>query len=299
MDKKKFPVIPSDRADDLHHLDIANKADLVLFMAGNQFMVMKEIIFAFKRQYPGIEKIFYETLPPGLELKQILAGGAVFRGKIIDVQADIYSSVNENAMKTLEDADHIFEKDYHCYLHNRLTLMVPKGNPAGIKSVADLGGDSIRISQPDPANEDIAFHIIDMYREAGGDELVHRIMEKKRAEGTVVFTVVHHRETPLRILKHTVDAGPVWATEAVHAKASGVSMDVVEPGEDLDQRKRINYYICKLKHAPHPENADKFIDFIRSPAAGRIYEKHGFTAPRGGCSNRSAAFHQHGRRIQK
>ena len=280
MDKNHFPVIPSDRADDLHHLEIADEADLSLFMAGNQFMVMEEIISAFKKEYPDIEKIFYETLPPGLELKQILAGGAVFRGNIIDIQADIYSSVNENAMKALEDAGHILKNDYYLYLHNRLTLMVPKNNPAGIKSVADLGRDSIRVSQPDPANEDIAFHIIDMYRQAGGDELVHRIMEKKRAEGTAIFTMVHHRETPLRILKHTVDAGPVWSTEAVHAKASGLSIDVVDPGEDLDQRKRINYFICKLKHAPHPENADTFIDFIRSPAAGHIFEKHGFIAHR-------------------
>jgi molybdate transport system substrate-binding protein len=280
MDKKKFPVIPSDRIDDLHYMEIADEADLVLFMAGNQFMVMKEIISAFKKNYPGIEKIFYETLPPGLELKQILAGGAVFRGKVIDFQADIYSSVNENAMKILEDAGHISKKDYHLYLHNRLTLMVPRDNPAGIESVADLGRDSIRVSQPDPANEDIAFHIIDMYRDAGGDELVYQIMEKKRAEGTAIFTVVHHRETPLRILKQTVDAGPVWSTEAVHAKALGLPIDVVEPGKDLDQRKRINYYVCRLTHAPHPENADKFIDFIKSPVAAYIYEKHGFLAHR-------------------
>jgi molybdate transport system substrate-binding protein len=278
MDKKNFPVIPFERTDDLHNLEIADEADLVLFMAGNQFMVMKEIVSAFKKEYPDIKKIFYETIPPGLELKQILAGGAIFRGRIIDVQPDIYSSVNEKAMKIIEEAGHILKKDYHLYLHNRLTLMVQKDNPAGITSVADLGRDSIRVSQPDPANEDIAFHIIDMYRQAGGDELVHQIMEKKRAEGTAIFTVVHHRETPLRILKQTVDVGPVWSTEAVHAKVSGLLMDVVEPGEDLDQRNRINYYICKLKHAPHPENADKFIDFIMSSAAQQIYEKYGFMA---------------------
>ncbi|MEJ2657791.1 MAG: substrate-binding domain-containing protein [Desulfobacterales bacterium] len=220
MDTKNFPVIPSDRSDDLHNLEIADGADLVLFMAGNQFMAMKEIVFAFKKEYPDIKYIFYETLPPGLELKQILAGGAFFRGRIIDVRADIYSSVNEKAMKTLEEAGYLLKKDYHLYLHNRLTLMVPKNNPAGITSVADLGRDSVRVSQPDPANEDIAFH-----------------------------------------------------------KASGIEIDVVEPGEDLDQRSRINYYICKLKHAPRPENADKFIDFIRSSTARHIYEKFGFLPP--------------------
>ena len=278
MDNKNLPVIPADRADDLHNLEIAESADLILFMAGNQFMVMKEIVSAFKKEYPDIEKIFYETLPPGLELKQILSGGALFRGEKIDVHADVYSSVNKKAMETLKESGHILKENYHLYLHNRLTLMVQKGNPDRITSVADLGRDSIRISQPDPANEDIAFYIIDMYRQAGGDELVHRIMDKKRAEGTTIFTVVHHRETPLRILKKTVDVGPVWATEAIHAKASGLLFDVVEPGEDFDQRNRINYYICKLKHAPNPENADKFIEFIRSSDAQQIYQKFGFLA---------------------
>jgi ABC-type molybdate transport system substrate-binding protein len=276
MDKKDFPLIPFDRADDLHNLEIVDVSDLVLFMAGNQFMVMKEMVSAFQREHPDIKKIYYETLPPGLELKQILSGGAVYRDEILEVYPDIYTSVNENAMNKLAQAGHIRNGEYHLYLHNRLTLMVPEGNPAQIVSVTDLARDNVRISQPDPANEDIAFHIIDMYRQAGGDSLVHRIMVEKRAEGTTVLTVVHHRETPLRIAKGTVDVGPVWSTEAAHAKVSGIAFDVVEPGEHLDQRNQINYYVCKLKNAPNPENAQKFLDFIKSPSAQIIYQKYGF-----------------------
>ncbi len=276
MQKKDFPIIPSDRADDLHHVEIAGKADLILFMAGNQFMAMQEIVSAFKTRYPEIKKIFYETLPPGLELKQILAEGAIFQDNVLNVYPDIYSCVNRDAMLLLEKEGHIKQGDYHLYLHNRLTLMVPRGNPAEITSVPDLGRDNVRISQPDPDNEDIAYHIMDMYRQAGGDELVHRIMEKKRAEGTTIFTVVHHRETPLRIAKRTVDAGPVWATEAAYARSTGLAFDVIEPGAGLDQRDKINYYICGLQKSSHPQNAQKFIDLIRSAKGRGIYKKYGF-----------------------
>ena len=276
MNKRKLSVIPSGRSDDLHNLEIADSADLVLFMAGNQFMVMGEIIYEFQDKHPDIKKIFYETLPPGLELKQILSGGAVFKGKTLHVRPDIYTSVNKKGMKILEESGFIKNNDYKLYLHNRLTLMAPKGNPAKIESVLDMGRNDVRISQPDPENEDIAFHIIDMYRQAGGEDLVHRIMEEKRAEGTTVFTIVHHRETPLRILKKTVDVGPVWATEVIYAKSSGLAFDVVEPGEDLDQRDKINYYVCKLSNAPNPENAQKFLDFITSQSAQNIYKKYGF-----------------------
>ncbi|MFC1516827.1 molybdate ABC transporter substrate-binding protein [Thermodesulfobacteriota bacterium] len=276
MDKTTLPVIPSNRADDLHNLDIAGSCDLALFMAGNQFMAMAEIIRAFQKKYRDIRNIFYETLPPGLELKQILSGGAIFKGEKLDVYPDIYTSVSEKGMHLLESSEHIRPGEYRLYLHNRLSLMVPKGNNANITSVADLSGDDVRISQPDPENEDIAFHIMDMYRQVGGERLVHRIMEEKRAEGTTVFTRVHHRETPLRIAKQTVDVGPVWATEIIQARASGLDVDVVEPGEDFDQRYRIDYFICQLKNAPHPKNARKFLDFILSPPAQDIYEKYGF-----------------------
>jgi ABC-type molybdate transport system substrate-binding protein len=103
-------------------------------------------------------------------------------------------------------------------------------------------------------------------------------MEEKRAEATTILTRVHHRETPLRIAKKTVDVGPVWATEAMHARTTGLSFAVVDPGEDLDQHDRIDYYVCKLKKAPHPESANAFYNFILSPAAQEIYERYGFVS---------------------
>lgn len=271
-----YPVIPSDRGDDLHNLEYAESADLVLFVAGNQFMVMKELLTVFQNQYPGIKKIFYETLPPGLELKQILAGGALFQDHLIDVRPDVYASVSEAAMKQLKENDLISGEDYFLYLHNRIVLMVPETNPAQILSVQDLARSEVRISQPNPEYEDIAFHIVDMYRQAGGEALVHRIMEEKRAEGTTILTVVHHRETPLRIQMGTVDVGPVWATEIQHAQQTKLAVDMVDPGQGLDQREEINYYICKLEGSGNPENGAKFLEFIRSPAAQGIYERYGF-----------------------
>jgi ABC-type molybdate transport system substrate-binding protein len=278
MEKKDLPLIPPERIDDLHNLEVAETADLVVFMAGNQFMVMDDLLRAFRQAHPEVQRIFYETLPPGLELKQILAGGALFGERVLDVYPDIYTAVNEQGMLTLIETGHIYKNNYQLYLHNRLTLMVPEGNPAGIEKVADLGRGEVRISQPDPANEHIAFHIIDMYRQAGGEQLVRRIMEEKRAEATTILTCVHHRETPLRIAKKTVDVGPVWATEAMHARTTGLPFDVVEPGEDLDQRDRIDYYVCKLKKAPHPESANAFYNFILSPTAQEIYERYGFVS---------------------
>lgn len=266
------PTITS--GEDLHNLEYAEDADLTLFMAGNQFMAMDELVKAFQEEYPEVKRIFYETLPPRLMLNQILNDGALFEDRVVPGDPDVYSAVNEGSMKTLKEQGLV--DDYFIYLHNRIVLIVPKDNPAGIKSVSDLQRDDVRISQPSPDTEDIAHHIIEMYRQSGGDELVNRVMEEKRAEGTTILTIVHHRETPLRLRKGTVDVGPVWATEVVEAKEKGLKVEMIDPGEELDQRDNINYYITRLNNGPNPQNAQKFLEFIKSERAQKIYSTYGF-----------------------
>ncbi|MFW6080974.1 MAG: molybdate ABC transporter substrate-binding protein [Desulfosalsimonas sp.] len=271
-----FPEIPEERSSDVCNLELADIADLIVFMAGNQFMIMEELTAQFQSIHPEIGTIVYETLPPGLELKQILAGGTVFRGKTYRMQPDVYSSVSEHAMKTLAEQKLVGRNEYFVYLHNRLALMVGKGNPKGIKGVEDLGKTDIKVSQPWVEYEHIADHSIAMYEQAGGRELVEKILKEKAAEGTTLFTTVHHRETPERIVRGLADAGPVWYTELREAKKAGLEVEGVDVGPELDQREHINYFAAPLRTGRNPENARKFLDFITSPVARKIFENHGF-----------------------
>ncbi len=271
-----LPRIPDDRAADLLGLEHAADADLVLFLAGNQFMAVPELLDAFRAEHSAVRRIFCETLPPGLELKQILARGATFRGRTLTGRPDLYASVSRAAVAALEQAGRLRPGEGFVYLHNRLVLLTAPGNPAGIAAVADLGRDGVRVSQPDPALEDIGNHILDMYRAAGGEALVRRIMEDKVRDGSTRLTTVHHRETPQRLLAGSADAGPVWATEAAFAAAQGLGLEVVEPGPDLDRREAVRYFACPLADAPHPEAARAFAGFLRSDAARDIFTRHGF-----------------------
>jgi ABC-type molybdate transport system substrate-binding protein len=272
-DPVDMPAIPPDRGEDLLCLEHMEDADLVLFMAGNQFMVMDELLAAFRREHKVIERIYCETLPPGLELRQILAGGGRYRGRILRGDPDIYTAVTADAMERLARAG--LADGHTVYLHNRIVLMVPENNPAGIDGVGDLARDDVRISQPGEL-EDISGHITNMYRAAGGERLVKRILTEKRKNGTTVLTQVHHRETPRRLIDGEADAGPVWATEVVHAQREGLRVAAVEPGEGIDQRDCVNYFVTKLKKAPNPANAETFFDFILSQGAQEIYRRYGF-----------------------
>ncbi len=93
--KNEYPLIPPDRSDDIHNIQFMGNSHLNIFMAGNQFMVMDELIHAFRKKHPEIKKIFYETLPPGLEFKQIMAQGAIFKGKLLNIVPDIISVLQD------------------------------------------------------------------------------------------------------------------------------------------------------------------------------------------------------------
>ena len=279
QNNNEYPVIPKDRGADLHNLEYADSADLVLFMAGNQFMLMPELVNAFQMAHPEVETIVYETLPPGLELNQILAGGAKFRGKTYQIQPDIYSSVSKKAMQTLAAKNFVNPNAYFVYLHNKLALMVKKGNPKDIQSVLDLGREDIIVSQPNAEYEHIADHIAVMYDQAGGQELLETILSRKKAAGTTLMTTVHHRQTPRRLIGGNADVGPVWHTEIVEAKRTGLAVEGVEIDRALDQREAINYYIAPLKNCRHPENAKKILEFIKTERARKIFTDYGFVVP--------------------
>jgi molybdate transport system substrate-binding protein len=275
--KTRLPVIPADRGQDLLGLEHADQADLVLFMAGNQFMAMPDLLAAFQQTHPEVKRIFCETLPPKMELQQILAGGAMFQDQEITCPPDVYSSVSQGGVEALVQAGLTRAEDCFIYLHNRIVLMVTEENPLKISAAQDLAADQVRISQPNPEYEDIAEHIINMYAQAGGQDLVERIMATKRGQGTTMLTTVHHRQTPERVLSGKADVGPVWATEVAHARHQGLPLSGVEVGPELDQRDKVNYYACPIRSGRNQQNGRAFLNFLKTRTAQEILGRFGFT----------------------
>jgi Bacterial extracellular solute-binding protein len=88
----EFQVPDIDNVPDLH--GNPNQARLVLFVGGNQFMVMPALIRAFEAEHPDLRgRIFYETLPPGILRRQIAANGTITLGNFtLQAQADVFEA---------------------------------------------------------------------------------------------------------------------------------------------------------------------------------------------------------------
>jgi len=212
-------------------------AELVMYLAGNQFMVMEELIQDFQAQNTDISTIYVETIPPGQILKsQILKQGQI-EGQDTAQNPDLFASVNLGHLKTLREKG--LMSDYIVYTHNKLELMIAAGNPKNIQGVADLGRDDLVQSHPNPLTEGIfKFYGSVMLQEAGLFDKVTGGAECKgcwAVPGKTWFTERHHRETPTMIENGEADVGIVWTTEITYAVAEGRPIEGVAIGPELNQ----------------------------------------------------------------
>ncbi len=252
------------------------EASLVLWLAGNQFFAMDEVIGTFARQYPKAT-VGLITLPPGLILSAIEAGGWTYGGRDYPSRPDVYASVNLGHLKQLKRTGRM--TTYAIYMHNELQIMVAQGNPKKIRGIDDLARPDVRTSMPNPVNEGImqfyARKVLERHgiwqTISGGKECVSCQTTERNW-----FTAVHHRETPERIRDGKSDAGIVWKTEVLRAVREGIAVDAVElPAVDSLQDE-VSYAIGALTDARHAESAAQYLAFLTTPAAQDAYAKYGF-----------------------
>lgn len=251
-------------------------ADLVLWLAGNQFFAMDEVIAAFQKINPKIS-VGLITLPPGLLLQAIQSGGWTFQGKEYRQTPDIYASVNLGHLKTLK-ASGVMDS-YMVYMHNELQIMVAKGNPKQVRTLDDLARADVRTSMPNPVNEGIMqFYARKVLERHGLWNMISAGKECVSCQTTSNnwFTAVHHRETPERIKGGTSDAGLVWKTEVLEALRTGANVEAVELQPVDSLRGEVAYVIGRLANARHVDAANLYLHFLASAEGQHAYAKYGF-----------------------
>jgi ABC-type molybdate transport system substrate-binding protein len=266
-----FHVADVDNVPDIH----GNPCDakLVIFIGGNQFFVLPQLVAAFEQQHPELKgHIFYETLPPGILRKQIAANDAITLGNLtIQAKPDVYEA-GARVLKQMEAANQV--KGVVPYATNDLEIMIPAANPKNIQSLKDLGRDDVRLSMPNPEWEGVANQIAASLRKAGGEPLYQAVYQDKVKTGKTILTEIHHRQTPMRVMSGQVDAGVTWASEVRFQVSIGNPVKGVEIPAALNTTAI--YAGGVMMDAPHPEVAAQWLTFLKSDEAQSIYHQFGF-----------------------
>lgn len=288
--KLKLEIIPADKDEDLRvfypdgkvvkgeaalKLMKAGKTKLNIWLAGNQFFAMEEVVHAFQKHNKAVVGVI--TMPPGKVLNAIVEGGWSFKNKDYAMTPDVFGMVDMGSVTKLKEAGK--GKDYVTYMHNQLVLMVAKGNPKNIKGIADLGNPDLHIMLPNPVNEGIMkVYAKKVLQDNGLWEKLSAGKECQDCDGApnVHFTIVHHREIPDGIKAGKVDVGIVWATEYQNAVAHQLPVGVVNLPEKDSMKNEVNYYAASVAGAAHAKAASRYLKFMGTAAAQKAYGKFGF-----------------------
>jgi molybdate transport system substrate-binding protein len=268
----EFTVPEIDSLADFHG-DITDPK-LVLYVGGNYFFAMAPLVKAFEERHQEYKaKIYWETIPPGLLVKQMQAGGTITSGNMTwTAKPDAYFA---GLMKVRELIDEgLLVAPAVPYVTNILTIMVPKDNPAHIAGLADLGKPGVKLAMPNPEFEGIARQIETSLRKAGGENLAKAVYEDKVKDGSTVLTHIHHRQTPLFLMHGVVEAGVTWQSEAMFQEQVGHPISHVDIPDD--QNTTAIYAGAEVRGAPHSGAARQWLEFIRSPEAMNIFQRYGF-----------------------
>ncbi len=269
-----FTVPEVDNLPDFHgNLD---DPQLVIFVGGNYYFAMAPLVKAFENEHPSLRgRIYYITIPPGLLIKMMDSGNTITVGNMTwTVAPDVFGAGEKKVNEQIQAGKLVGPATL--YATNDLTIMVPKGNPAGIKTVADLGKPDVRLVMPNPQWEGVARQIEATLRKAGGAALEQMVYDTKVKDGTTLLTHIHHRQSPLFLMQGKAQAGITWKSEAIFQEEAGHPISHVDIPANMNTTAV--YAAAMVKGAAHPAAARQWLEFLRSPAALTIFEKYGFKA---------------------
>ena len=215
----EFTVPDADNLADFH--GDPGSPLLVLYVGGNYFFALAPLVQAFEARYPQYRgRLYWETLPPGLLVRQMQAGGRITVGNMTwTVKPDVYLA-GLQAVQAQIDAG-LLTGPAVPYVTNTLTIMVPRGNPAHVTGLADLGRARHPPRHAQPGLRGRGAPDPRLAEKAGGSELARTVYETKVHDGTTRLTRIHHRQTPLWLMQCKAQAGVTWKSEAIFQEEIG------------------------------------------------------------------------------
>lgn len=162
----RFTVPEVDDLADFHG-DPEN-ARLVIYVGGNYYFAMAPLVKAFEKIHPRLRgRIYYETLPPGILIRQMLRGDTITVGNMTwKAVPDVYAAGKLKVRMLVHK--HLLVPPVVPYVTNDLAIMIPRGNPGHVTGLRSLGRPDLPLSMPNPAWEGVARQIEISLRKAGG-----------------------------------------------------------------------------------------------------------------------------------
>lgn len=234
-------------------------ADLTVFAAASLTEAFSEIGQSFSAEHPGVTVIF--NFAGSQQLAQQLGQGA---------PADVFASANRMQMKVTIEAGRVVSGTEQTFVRNRLAVIYPTDNPAGITQLQDLTRPGVKVILA--ANEvPVGRYSLDFLNKAVTD---------------TAFSPTYMDDVLTNVVSYEENVKAVFTKIALGEGDAGIVYTSDITGEGVDRVGRLDipdnlntiatYPIAVVSDSAHPTQAQAFVNYVLSPAGQAVLETYGF-----------------------
>lgn len=237
------------------------EGELLVFAAASLTDAFTDIGRNFEAANPGVSVTF--NFAGSQQLVQQISQGA---------PADVFASANPAQMDSIIVVGDVVSGTQRTFARNRLVVIHPKDNPAGLTKLEDLAQPGLKLVLA--AKEvPVGGYSLDFLRKAS--ELPQYTSAYSE---TVLANVVSYEENVRAVLSKIAlgeaDAGIVYSSD--------VTPDALDQVTRIDIPDALNtlatYPIAPIKNASQAALAQRFVDYVLTPEAQQVLTTHGFIA---------------------
>ena len=245
----------------------AEPVELIVFAAASMTETLTEIGQTYMEQNPNVTIQF--NFDSSGTLKTQIQEGA---------DCDIFISAGQKQMNQLdinadaeintEGLDFVLADTRFDILENKVTLVVPEGNPKGVESFDDLaakltdGSVLLAMGNSDVPVGQYTQKILKYYE----------LDEEALAAAGLLTYGTNVKEVTTQVSEAAADCGIIYCTDAFSA-----GLTIVDYASK-DMCGQVIYPAAVLNVSKNVEAAQVFLDYLKTPEASAVFESVGFTA---------------------
>ena len=236
--------------------------ELYVYAAASLTEAFGEIGPAYESAHPGVALVF--NFAGSQQLAQQIDQGAA---------ADVFASANQLQMNVLVRDGKVKQDSVRTFAHNRLVVIYPIDNPAGLTSLQDLAKPGLRLvlaAKEVPVGQ----YTLEFLGQAAQDARFG-VAYKQALLANVMSFENNVKAVFTKVALGEADAGIVYSSDVVGAQVNEVrEMQIPD-----DLNVIAVYPAAPVVDSHNPELATAFIDFILASQAQAILAKYGFVSP--------------------
>jgi molybdate transport system substrate-binding protein len=213
----------------------------------------------------------FETQNPGVTVTFNFAGSQQLAQQLGEgADADVFASASKKYMDAAIESKSVIADDAKTFAKNRLVVIFPKDNPAGLMELKDLTKTGVKLDLADKVVP-VGQYSLDFL-----DKAVKDPGFGPQFKDNVIKNVVSYEDNVKTVLNKIVlgeaDAGIVYITDITPEAAKKVG--TIEIPDSLNTIA--SYPIAPISDSKNPELAKAFVALILSPDGQAIMAKYGF-----------------------